>query len=73
MRGYEDPGRRIAARRIVPGRPDVKIHARILTTPVHAKQFLKALTRNIGIYEQQFGAIPEYAPGQMPAPEPQAN
>ena len=61
--------------RIVPGRPDVKIHARILTTPVHAKQFLKALTQNIGLYEQQFGAIPEYSPGQLPAPaaEPPTN
>jgi len=61
--------------RIVPGRPDVKIHSRILTTPVHAKQFLKALSQNISLYEQQFGAIPEYSPGQMPAPglEPPTN
>ncbi|MGH9442418.1 MAG: DUF3467 domain-containing protein [Thermoanaerobaculia bacterium] len=57
--------------RIVPGRPDVKIHARILTTPVHAKQFLKALTQNIGLYEQQFGTIPEHAPAAMPAPAPE--
>lgn len=56
--------------RIVPGRPDVKILTRILTNPVHAKQFLKALNQNIEIYEQQFGPIPEYpgtpAPSQLP-------
>ena len=47
--------------RIVPGRQDVKIFSRILTTPVHAKQFLKALTQNLALYEQQFGAIPEFS------------
>src|ERR1700688_1154014 len=52
--------------RIVPGRPDVKIHSRILTTPVHAKQFLKALAQNIALYEQQFGPIPEIAAPPTP-------
>jgi hypothetical protein len=52
--------------RIVPGRPDVKILTRVLTSPVHAKQLLHALAQNIGIYERQFGAIPE-SPGTPPA------
>ncbi len=59
--------------RIMPGRPDVRIFSRILTTPIHAKQFLNALQENIRLYEQQFGAIPE-APGPVPREiEPAAN
>ncbi len=58
--------------RIVPGRPDVKILSRILTTPVHAKQLLKALAQNIALYEQQFGSIPEItvAPAAPPPETP---
>src|SRR5215470_17446303 len=61
--------------RVVPGRPDVKILSRIVTNPVHAKQFLRALTQNIGLYEQQFGAIPELAaaPTAGHLPEPPTN
>jgi hypothetical protein len=43
--------------RVVPGRSDVRILSRILTTPVHAKQLLNALAQNIAIYEKSFGAI----------------
>ena len=43
--------------RVVPGRPDVKIYSRVITTPLHAKQLLEALAQNISIYEQKFGAI----------------
>ncbi len=43
--------------RVVPGRPDVKIYSRIITTPVHAKQLLEALAHNIGLYEAKFGEI----------------
>ena len=43
--------------RVVPGRSDVRILSRILTTPVHAKQLLNALAQNIAIYEKNFGPI----------------
>ena len=43
--------------RAVPGRTDVKIVSRILTTPYHAKQLLRALQQNIELYERQYGAI----------------
>jgi hypothetical protein len=59
--------------RVVPGRPDVKIFARILTTPVHAKQFLKALQQNIGLYEAQFGAIPEFHAPTLAPPDAPTN
>ena len=59
--------------RIVPGRPDVKILSRILTTPVHAKQLLKALTQNIALYEEQFGPIPEITAAPGPAAEAPTN
>ena len=59
--------------RIVPGRSDVKILSRILTTPVHAKQLLKALAQNIALYEQQFGPIPEVTAAAVPPPEAPTN
>lgn len=59
--------------RIVPGRPDVKILSRILTTPVHAKQLLKALAQNIALYEQQFGTIPEITAAPSPSAESPTN
>jgi hypothetical protein len=59
--------------RIVPGRPDVKILSRILTTPVHAKQLLNALAQNIGIYERQYGPIPEIAAAPAPPRESPTN
>ncbi len=43
--------------RIVPGKTDVRIHERIIMTPLHAKQLLQALAQNIGLYEQKFGEI----------------
>ena len=43
--------------RAVPGRPDVKILCRILTTPYHAKQLAHALAQNIEIYERNYGEI----------------
>jgi len=43
--------------RAVPGRADVRILSRVMTTPVHAKQFLNALAQNVAIYEKNFGAI----------------
>ena len=43
--------------RIVPGIPKAKVHARIITTPQHAKMLLKALKENIQKFESKFGEI----------------
>lgn len=45
--------------RIVPGRDEVQVVSRVVMTPVHAKQLLRALTENVAIYERSFGAINE--------------
>lgn len=52
--------------RVVPGRADVKILARILTTPYHAKQLSRALLQNIEIYERSYGEIRADFPQPMP-------
>jgi len=49
--------------RVLPGVPKARVHARIVTTPQHAKMFLQALEDNIKKYENQFGAI------KVPGPE----
>jgi hypothetical protein len=43
--------------RVVPGRSDVKVVSRILTTPYHARQLLRALQQNIELYERNYGPI----------------
>jgi hypothetical protein len=43
--------------RAVPGRAGFKIISRIITTPLHAKQFLTTLTENVSRFEEQFGEI----------------
>jgi hypothetical protein len=43
--------------RLVPGRAEVRVLSRVLTTPIHAKQFLDALAQNIAVYEKNFGPI----------------
>ncbi|MEO6323185.1 MAG: DUF3467 domain-containing protein [Thermoanaerobaculia bacterium] len=43
--------------RIVPGRNDVRVLSRILTSPVHAKQLLNALAQNVALYEKTYGLI----------------
>ena len=43
--------------RIVPGKSDVKIHSRIVTTPHHAKLIGRALAQNLEQYEAKFGPI----------------
>lgn len=45
--------------RIVPGREDVQVVSRLVMTPLHVKQLLRALNENVAIYEQNFGAIPD--------------
>ncbi len=51
--------------RIVPGREEVQVVSRVVMTPVHLKQLLRALTENVAIYERSFGEITE---GPQPAP-----
>src|ERR1051325_462149 len=43
--------------RIMPGKSDVKVFSRVITTPLHAKQLLQALGQNIALFEQKFGEI----------------
>jgi hypothetical protein len=43
--------------RVLPNVPKAKVHARIITTPVHAKLLLRALHENLERYEEQFGEI----------------
>ena len=54
--------------RIVPGRDDVQVVSRIVMTPIHAKQLLRALGENVAIYEGNFGEIPPGPP--LPTPTP---
>jgi hypothetical protein len=43
--------------RILPGLPDARIYSRVVMTPMHAKQLLQLLDKNIKSFEQQFGEI----------------
>ncbi|MBI5475129.1 MAG: DUF3467 domain-containing protein [Ignavibacteriales bacterium] len=43
--------------RVLPGVPKAKVHARIITTPQHAKLLLNALRDNIDKFEKSFGEI----------------
>ena len=51
--------------RAVPGRAGFKIFSRIITSPLHAKQFLMTLSENVSRFEKQFGEIQM---PQRPAP-----
>ena len=61
--------------RVVPGTPEVRVRARVLTTPYHAKRFLETLRQNVDLYEKNFGPIrtdfgsepPVEFPGGMPS------
>ncbi len=54
--------------RIVPGREEVQVVSRVVMTPVHAKQLLRALTENVAIYERNFGEITEGPQGAATGP-----
>jgi len=43
--------------RVLPNAPKSRVHARVVTTPMHAKLLLKALGDNLEKYEAQFGEI----------------
>ena len=49
--------------RTLPGRNDIPVVSRLIMTPFHAKQLVKALNHNIGLYEQKFGPITDPPPG----------
>ncbi len=44
--------------RMVPGKQEVTVHSRIITSPAHAKDLARALQQNIEKYEARFGMIP---------------
>jgi Protein of unknown function (DUF3467) len=47
---------------VLPGKEAAVVRARVITNPVHAKQFLAALAENLAGYERQFGEIQPPAP-----------
>jgi len=51
-----------------PQTPKTKVLTRIVTSPIHAKRFLAALSDNIAKYESRFGPINAGEPA--PAPKP---
>jgi uncharacterized protein DUF3467 len=57
--------------RVVPGRTDVKIYSRVILTPLHARQFLDALTHNIALFEQKYGEIHGDAAAHFSQNEPE--
>jgi hypothetical protein len=60
--------------RAVPGRPDVKVMSRILTTPYHARQLLRALQDNVALYERTYGPIrSDFQPPQVEATDTKTN
>lgn len=47
-----------------PQQPRGKVLSRVITSPVHAKRFLMALTDNLAKYEKRFGTV------KVPASKP---
>jgi hypothetical protein len=45
--------------RTMPGRQDIPVVARIIMSPFHAKQLLRAINHNLQLYEKSFGPIQE--------------
>ena len=50
---------------MMPGTPKAKVKSRIVMTPQHAKRLFKALSDNLGKYEQNFGPIKDVT-GELP-------
>jgi len=50
---------------VQPGQPKAKVGSRIITSPQHAKQLLRALQENLSIYEQKHGPISTPGPGKQ--------
>ncbi len=47
--------------RIVPGSPKSKVQTRAILNPIHAKNLLKALEKNVKKYEDSYGEIKLHA------------
>jgi hypothetical protein len=43
---------------VQPQQPKAKVRSRLICSPRHAKQLLRALGENVAVYEQKFGPIP---------------
>ena len=43
---------------VQPQQPKAKVSSRIITSPQHAKQLLRALSENVALYENKHGPIP---------------
>jgi hypothetical protein len=56
--------------RIVPGREDVQVVSRLVMTPLHVKQLLRALNENVAIYERNFGTVPDGPVPPLPTTGP---
>lgn len=52
---------------VQPQEPKAKVRARIITSPLHIKRFVNALSENISKYERKFGVVemPEPLPGEQ--------
>jgi len=59
--------------RTMPGRQDIPVVARIVMSPFHAKQLLRAIGHNLQLYEKSFGPIAEPPTGQTEPPAGGAN
>ena len=57
--------------RTLPGRKDIPVVARIMMSPFHAKQLLRALEHNLKMYEQNFGPITEPPAGPKASAPPE--
>jgi len=57
---------------VQPQAPKAKVHARLITSPRHAKRLLIALQKNINSYEKRYGLIDlddgKRLPGEMDSP-----
>jgi hypothetical protein len=53
---------------VQPAVPRARVRARVITSPRHAKRFLRALEINLRRYEERFGRIEEPEPPPGPAP-----
>ena len=52
--------------RLMPGLPSARVKSRIIVSPPHAKRILRALSDNIGRYENTYGPIPDHAARDQP-------
>ncbi len=55
--------------RTLPGRSDIPVVARLIVSPFHARQLLRALEQNLRLYEQKYGPIPDPPAAEVKVPE----